>query len=77
MGFKHIGLYVYRKDFLMKFISLPPSSLEKQERLEQLRALENGYRIKLVHTEYDAIGVDTKEDLELVRKRLKDIEPGG
>jgi len=77
MGFKHIGLYVYRKDFLIKFVSLPPSSLEKQERLEQLRALENGYRIKLVHTEYDAIGVDTKEDLERVRKRLKYIAADG
>lgn len=68
LGFRHIGLYVYRKDFLMRLVQLEPSPLEKQERLEQLRVLENGYRIKLVTTEYDAPGVDTAEDLARVRK---------
>jgi len=74
-GFKHIGLYVYRKDFLKKVVSLDPSPLEKQERLEQLRVLENGYKIKLVTTKYDSIGVDTPEDLILARKRIEDLEP--
>jgi 3-deoxy-manno-octulosonate cytidylyltransferase (CMP-KDO synthetase) len=73
MGFRHIGIYVYRKDFLMRLVGLEPSPLERQERLEQLRALENGYRIKLVTTDYDAPGVDTPEDLEKVRTRLQDL----
>jgi 3-deoxy-manno-octulosonate cytidylyltransferase (CMP-KDO synthetase) len=71
LGFKHIGLYVYRKEFLMKFVALDPSPLEKREKLEQLRALENGYAIKLVSTDYDSIGVDVAEDLEKVVRRLK------
>jgi 3-deoxy-manno-octulosonate cytidylyltransferase (CMP-KDO synthetase) len=70
-GFRHIGIYVYRKDFLMRLVGLPPSPLEGQERLEQLRVLENGYRIKLVTTDYDAPGVDTPEDLEKARKQLE------
>jgi 3-deoxy-manno-octulosonate cytidylyltransferase (CMP-KDO synthetase) len=72
LGFRHIGIYVYRKDFLKLLVGLPPSPLEQQERLEQLRVLENGYRIKLVTTDYDAPGVDTPEDLEKVRKRLEE-----
>lgn len=71
LGFKHIGIYIYRKDFLMKLVELGPSPLEKQERLEQLRVLENGYRIKLVSTDYDAPGVDTPADLDQVRKRVE------
>jgi 3-deoxy-manno-octulosonate cytidylyltransferase (CMP-KDO synthetase) len=74
LGFKHIGLYIYRKDFLMKVITLDPSPLEKQERLEQLRVLENGYRIKLVSTEYDSPGVDTPADLKQVRERIEQLE---
>jgi 3-deoxy-manno-octulosonate cytidylyltransferase (CMP-KDO synthetase) len=65
--FKHIGLYVYQKDFLLKFARLESTPLEKIESLEQLRALENGYQIKVVETEYAAIGVDTEQDLEKVR----------
>ncbi len=65
--YKHIGLYVFRKDFLMRFSALPPSVLEKAESLEQLRALENGYRIKVVETSYNPVSVDTAEDLERVR----------
>jgi 3-deoxy-manno-octulosonate cytidylyltransferase (CMP-KDO synthetase) len=61
---KHIGLYVYRRDFLLSYPDLTVGPLEKAERLEQLRALENGYRIRVVETEYESLGVDTPEDLE-------------
>jgi 3-deoxy-manno-octulosonate cytidylyltransferase (CMP-KDO synthetase) len=64
---KHIGLYAYRKDFLLTYASLPPSPLEQLEQLEQLRVLENGYRIHVVLTHQDAVSVDTPEDLERVR----------
>ena len=66
--YKHIGLYVYRKDFLLKFTQMKPTPLEEAEKLEQLRILENGYKIKVVETKYNSIGVDTKEDLEKVRR---------
>lgn len=65
--FKHIGVYAYRRDFLLHFATLPPSPLETAESLEQLRALENGYRIRVIETPYRSIGVDTLEDLEQVR----------
>ncbi len=68
--YKHLGLYSYRKDFLLHLTGLPQSSLEKAEKLEQLRALENGYKIKVVKTKYDGIGVDTEEDLEMVIKQI-------
>jgi 3-deoxy-manno-octulosonate cytidylyltransferase (CMP-KDO synthetase) len=64
--YKHIGLYVYRRKFLLKYSELPVGPLERVERLEQLRALENGHRIRVVETEYDSLGVDTPEDLERV-----------
>ena len=67
----HIGLYVYRKAALEKFVKLPPSALEKREKLEQLRALENGMNIYVVTVETVPLGVDTAEDLEKVRKILK------
>ncbi len=67
--FKHHGIYAYRNDFLQRFARLPQGYLERAERLEQLRALENGYRIKVVITESDSIEVDTPEDLERVRER--------
>lgn len=66
--YKHIGLYVYRRDFLLRYPGLPVGPLEQAERLEQLRALENGYKIRVVETEYESIGVDTPEDLEKVTK---------
>jgi 3-deoxy-manno-octulosonate cytidylyltransferase (CMP-KDO synthetase) len=66
--YKHIGLYVYRRDFLLRYPGLPIGPLEKVERLEQLRALENGHKIRVVETEYESIGVDTPEDLERVTK---------
>jgi 3-deoxy-manno-octulosonate cytidylyltransferase (CMP-KDO synthetase) len=65
--FKHIGLYVYRRNFLLRYPDLPAGPLERAERLEQLRALENGFRIRVVETEYESLGVDTPADLERVR----------
>ena len=62
-AFKHIGLYVYRRDFLLAFPQLPPTPLEALEKLEQLRALEHGYRIRVAATELASQGVDTPEDL--------------
>lgn len=64
--FKHIGLYVYQRKFLLAYPDLPVGPLEQAERLEQLRALENGFKIRVVETEYDALGVDTPEDLKHV-----------
>ncbi len=66
--FKHIGLYVYRRDFLLRYPSLPVGPLERAERLEQLRALENGHPIRVVETEYESLGVDTPEDLARVSR---------
>ena len=66
--FKHIGLYVYQRDFLLGYSALPVGPLETAERLEQLRALENGFRIRVVETEYESLGVDTPEDLARVSR---------
>ena len=65
---KHIGLYVYRRMFLLALARLEPTPLEQAEALEQLRALEHGFRIKTIETSHDPIGVDTPEDLERVRR---------
>lgn len=70
--FKHIGMYSYTKDFLFTFTNLPSATLENEEKLEQLRALEHGYKIKTIEVPYDTIGVDTEEDLERVRDLLKE-----
>ena len=69
-AYEHIGIYVYRKDFLMDYIKMPQSPLEISESLEQLRILENGIRLKAVVTKYEekSLSVDTAEDLEEVRK---------
>ena len=69
-GLKHLGLYVYRRQALLDFVSWAPSPLEDIEKLEQLRFLENGYRIRVVQTPHDSVGVDTSEDLERVRALL-------
>ncbi len=69
--YKHIGIYAYNKDFLFTFKKLPVSYLEKNERLEQLRALEHGYKIKAIETKYETVGVDTPEDLELAKVFLQ------
>ncbi|MGH9202992.1 MAG: 3-deoxy-manno-octulosonate cytidylyltransferase [Vicinamibacterales bacterium] len=66
----HIGMYVYRRDVLLRLAALRPGVLELAEVLEQLRALENGIRIKVVDTSYELFGVDTPEDLERVRQRM-------
>jgi 3-deoxy-manno-octulosonate cytidylyltransferase (CMP-KDO synthetase) len=65
--YKHIGLYGFRRDFLLTFAALPQTPLERAESLEQLRALEHGYRIRTVATRYESIEVDTPDDLERVR----------
>jgi 3-deoxy-manno-octulosonate cytidylyltransferase (CMP-KDO synthetase) len=69
-AWRHIGLYVYRRECLLRLAALPPTEMERSEALEQLRALEYGIRIKAVETEFDSIGVDTSEDLERVRGAL-------
>lgn len=69
-AYKHVGLYAYRREFLLTLASLAPTPLERAESLEQLRALEHGFRIKTVETAYDSIGVDTPQDLDRVRRRL-------
>lgn len=69
-AWRHVGLYVYRRDCLLRLAALPPTALERSEALEQLRALEHGIRIKAVETAFDSIGVDTPEDLERARRLL-------
>lgn len=68
--YRHVGLYVYSRDFLMKFTGLPRSPLEKTEKLEQLRALEHGYPVKVTETDYYPIGVDVPDDVARVEKLL-------
>ncbi|MGZ8461235.1 MAG: 3-deoxy-manno-octulosonate cytidylyltransferase [Candidatus Deferrimicrobiaceae bacterium] len=67
---KHLGIYGYRKDFLLRLSGLPPSSLEEAERLEQLRVLQSGGKIRVVDVEHDSVGVDTPEDLRAVEMRI-------
>ena len=67
---KHLGLYVYRREFLQTLAALEPTPLELCESLEQLRVLESGFSIRVVETQHDSIGVDTPEDLERVRRLL-------
>jgi 3-deoxy-manno-octulosonate cytidylyltransferase (CMP-KDO synthetase) len=73
--FKHLGFYAYRKGFLLTFVGLPAGEWERFEKLEQLRALEYGYTIRVVLTQYDSIEVDTPQDVarveDLLRKNLK------
>jgi 3-deoxy-manno-octulosonate cytidylyltransferase (CMP-KDO synthetase) len=64
--YKHVGLYVYRREFLLGYSSLTRGPLEEAEKLEQLRALENGFKIRVVETGYESLGVDTPEDLRRV-----------
>ena len=66
--YKHIGLYVYRRDFLLGYSDLPVGPLEHAEKLEQLRALENGHRLRVAETDYESLGVDTPGDLERLRE---------
>jgi 3-deoxy-manno-octulosonate cytidylyltransferase (CMP-KDO synthetase) len=66
--YRHVGLYVYRREFLLHLASLLPTPLEQAESLEQLRALEYGHRIRVVETAHAPVAVDTPEDLERVRR---------
>jgi len=74
--FKHLGFYAYRKPALERFCALPESALERSERLEQLRFLENGIAIYVAETPYDTIGVDTEDDLRRVEKILRERTVG-
>ena len=67
MLYKHIGVYGFKREFLQQFVSMQKSRLEETESLEQLRILENGYRIKVLTTHYDGFGIDTREDLQRAR----------
>ena len=69
--YKHIGVYGYQKEFLLEFARLSPTPLEQMESLEQLRALEYGYRIKTILENHAAIGVDTPEDLEAINEKFR------
>ena len=68
--FKHIGLYGYRTDILKKIVLLPPSPLESSEKLEQLRWLENGFRIKVKTTDFESLSVDTPDDLKKIIRKI-------
>jgi 3-deoxy-manno-octulosonate cytidylyltransferase (CMP-KDO synthetase) len=69
---KHSGLYAYRAEFLRQFAGMEPSSLERLEALEQLRAIENGFKIRVVRVEHRSIGVDTEQDYERVRRLMEE-----
>jgi len=70
--YKHIGIYAYRREFLLKYAKMTPTPLEQTESLEQLRALEQGYRIKVLKTDFKSIGVDTIDDLKKVNEILQE-----
>ncbi len=72
--YKHIGIYGYRRDFLLQYAKMEPTPLETTESLEQLRALENGYKIKVIATDKHFVGVDTKEDLQKVNEIYKNLK---
>lgn len=74
---KHLGIYGYQKDALLRLAGLPPAPLERSESLEQLRALENGMRIRVLVVEKGSVGVDTAEDLERVERELRPGTPPG
>jgi len=69
--YKHIGIYCFTRPFLQQFVSMPKSPLEAAESLEQLRVLENGYKIKVIVTGYSGFGIDTPEDLERARQLMR------
>lgn len=72
--YKHVGMYVYRRQFLLKFAAMAPTFLEISEKLEQLRAIENGIRIRVVETDFESIGVDTPDDLIKAQEQYKKIK---
>lgn len=72
--YKHVGVYAYKRDFLLKYAALPPTPLEQVESLEQLRALENGAKIKVLASDFQGIGIDTAEDLAAANKVFEERE---
>lgn len=72
--FKHVGIYAFRSETLNRLVNLPQGELEKCESLEQLRWLENGYRIKMIETSVENVGIDTPEDLAEANKHISNIE---
>jgi len=70
--YRHLGVYGYKREFLVKYAQMKPSYLERLEKLEQLRVLENGYRIKMVETNYQSIGIDTMEDYKKALEIIDD-----
>jgi 3-deoxy-manno-octulosonate cytidylyltransferase (CMP-KDO synthetase) len=74
--YKHLGIYIYRRDLLQQFTQLPTGSLEEHEKLEQLRALENGVRIKVWETSQDSLRIDTPEDVKAAERFLTNSGPG-
>ncbi|MBZ0166102.1 MAG: 3-deoxy-manno-octulosonate cytidylyltransferase [Candidatus Omnitrophica bacterium] len=72
--YKHLGIYAYTKEFLLIYAALPKTTLESAECLEQLRAIQYGYKIKTIITDYDSVGVDTPEDLAKVARMIKERE---
>ena len=74
---RHIGIYAYRHEYLLKLVAEPPCPLENMEKLEQLRALDMGCRMKVVKTEDFGIGVDTPEDIAKAEQLLQQIHPSG
>ena len=73
--YKHVGIYAYTRSFLLQYAAMEPTSLEQVESLAQLRVLENGYRIKVLESDFQGVGVDTQADLDAVNKLLgKQIE---
>ncbi len=72
-AFRHVGLYAYRREFLLTMTTLDQTPLERAEALEQLRVLEHGYRIRAVETSYDSVSVDTSEDLERARRMAQGV----
>jgi len=71
--YKHVGLYVYRRDFLLKFAAMPATFLEISEKLEQLRAIENGVKIRVVESEFESVGVDTPDDLLKAQEQYRKL----
>lgn len=72
--YKHIGIYAYRRSFLLSYAKMAPTPLEQAESLEQLRALENGFTIRTIFTDHQFIGIDTKEDLERINRLFLEKE---
>jgi 3-deoxy-manno-octulosonate cytidylyltransferase (CMP-KDO synthetase) len=74
LGYRHVGIYVYRRDFLLKFAAMRPTALEQSEKLEQLRALSNGYRIRVADVEEPSVEVDTPHDLQKAEAYLRSAQ---